>query len=377
MRKSLQWSQLLTLASVLFLFSCKKSDVSEEKAPAVEKRQSKVSAFINEAKQSFLQLQNRTARNQRNAVPKSVIWDRAYTSTYKKRKAVIAPLEFEKQLAFQTSFNPEKKNLSNHARLYMYKDSTGNFQTEVVYFFPEKLDAQTSVRFSGLIKVEDWNGNDIKAYRFRDNKIYRLQAKEDGRSSASGRVMAQQCYYIDWYDCVVDDFGNAGDCYLIGSQFLGCEEAGQNEEETDWINNDDLGGGASYESVTMPELNVSNSISSITTDLAGTTRTRHYKWIFLKGLGLTFTSYEKSTQQYAGGEWKFVDIKHQETKMTGLYAGWNISHSITGLVEYAGIYNASVEFDADVTFTTSVFRYPITRIAEYSVGNIFGINDGN
>lgn len=66
----------------------------------------------------------------------------------------------------------------------MYKDTSGVFKTEVVTYLPDKrfLEHKSS-GFSGIVKINRWDGRTVNTYLYKNNKIYKFKVDRQKISS--------------------------------------------------------------------------------------------------------------------------------------------------------------------------------------------------
>jgi len=140
-------------------------------------------------------------------------------------------------------------------------------------------------------------------------------------------------------------------------------------------------GDTEYEDIppTPPDFTILETNESITTDnISSEERVRNYRWIFLQGAGLTFRSYDKSTQlKGSDGLWRFSSLQHVSDAMSGLHAVWSVSYELQGITPTYGQFHASMHFDCYVRTETSHLGYPIVHIKDYRIPKYWTINDGN
>lgn len=159
------YNLLVLLCIGLFSTTCKKQSPSSLQNP---------DPLIDKAKEYFLSLPPVAPRpdNPRAAAAKTVRWDRATVVNLSIGKAVLAPIQYEKDLFIRTTQGgPNNFHLSNLARLLVYQ-SKGTFHAEVVTGFPDtNYLRHPRGPFSGMVYVEDWAGNSLAKYLYEGGAI--------------------------------------------------------------------------------------------------------------------------------------------------------------------------------------------------------------
>jgi len=110
---------------------------------------------------------------------KNINWEEAYTYVAHTGKMVMLPVRFKKQLYAQVG--QQKLLLDNLTRLFVYTGKSGKKHIEVVTRIPDEAYLNNPAKnkpFSGIVKVNDWQGKFIKAYRFTGGKIISLGAPD-------------------------------------------------------------------------------------------------------------------------------------------------------------------------------------------------------
>lgn len=201
-------TNLLWLCLVLLLFSCSKE--AEEAVPKPE-----TAALIEEAQVYFQATQNtgQTATessNPRTAIAKHPEWHNAYVKQASAVEVVVVPLVTPAN-AYYTLGNDQVK-LPGKSYLYLYRQLNGQMTMEVVTTIPDATfitDGRKEKAFSGLIRVEEWDGSFIKAYRFSNGKTFQAnsviysqtthqtQAADDNIATNSWTTHCETTHY--WY----------------------------------------------------------------------------------------------------------------------------------------------------------------------------------
>lgn len=343
-------------------------------------------SLITEAKNYFSKKISESNANNykasRQKVSKTPLWDNAGIINFKRGKTVIVPLKFDKDIHFQSSFGDSNKiSLERQSYLFMYKGSNSRFKTEVVMYFPDKefLEHRTS-GFSGVVKVENWEGSAVNTFLFKDNKTYKFKSRAEVTSNKSNlKTSAEICYYINWYDCEELSPGSYYNCQFIGSDFLGCYEEDL-QEEISWINDDPLGGSGNYYiddpcvQIEKDNFNKESQGGSVASELLSTTisiidgfkKHKDPTWKCFKGFG----GWELISQEIGIIElvdvdddiWHWKSLSHGGISMSGsTLPGVSVSYnqgigtpSVSTL--YAGM---SLNFSVSYSFVCNCPNFPL------------------
>jgi hypothetical protein len=241
MRKLLfSQSLLLLLVTTVFLGGCQKENSIEEKAPPGMKE----TTLVDEAKQFFqTNVQNLPANgsNSWEKRNKTALWENAYIAKYPKQDLVIVPLQFNEGASISSQVSgDEKLELKKQSKLVLYKDKDNNFKSEVYTYIPDKnYRPGSGTGFSGLVLIDSWAGANIGNYIFKNGKYLPLQ-KAAGRTE-DGDIT---CYYLNEYECTVDEFGFILNCMQTNSTPLGCYNS--NNQYLEWLPPEGTGGVTYY-----------------------------------------------------------------------------------------------------------------------------------
>ncbi len=98
---------------------------------------------------------------------KSALWSYAKVIKFGSGSGVVVPIYFSKPLFAKSALfgYTSQLDINNLYKLLVYKDSVGNFQTEVLNCIPDSsyLNSNSNI-FTGTISVSDWNGNFSKRF---------------------------------------------------------------------------------------------------------------------------------------------------------------------------------------------------------------------
>jgi hypothetical protein len=200
MKKVIVTLSMLLVISATYI-SCRKLDPSP---PLI----SITKQFIEDARSEFYKTSNILASSNggKKALEKVIIWERARTQNSSVGKVIIVPLHYARKefIKTKTSTLPSIP-LDELSVLYIYKTKQGQFKYEVVTRIPdEEYINGTNYEFSGFIRVEDWAGNLISAYKMKDGHKYKYKLKQKPQSAESGTnknvnalAWIETCEYTD------------------------------------------------------------------------------------------------------------------------------------------------------------------------------------
>jgi hypothetical protein len=143
------------------------------------------------------------------------------------------PIQFSDSLYANSNLADTSSRISINkiSKLILFNDSTGNYHAEVVSGFPDTTFIKKKANnFSGVAYVQDWQGNFLRAYRFRDSQVFSLapqvdllvQKKETTESLRGTDYMEPDCTEIDWYSCTGTEDDPYQYCRYDFTQDLGC-----------------------------------------------------------------------------------------------------------------------------------------------------------
>jgi len=226
----LRFALFLLLLSTCALFQCRKDkNVSAITSDA---------KFLQEAKQYFETTVLPAAEpsldpNPRRKSAKTIDWGRATLTRLPEGEIITAPILFQKSLYFSTPLAPGIPiRLDSLTRLLIFKDTQSQLHAQEITAIPDSSYLNGSGgTFSGILMVEDWNGNPISKYKFRpDGTILKLNsaiAFAAADTAVSRRnidkttptTLTAVCYEIDGYNYSPDD-PNGG---VYWSESAGCD----------------------------------------------------------------------------------------------------------------------------------------------------------
>ncbi len=183
----------LFLFSCLSLFiTCKKSDLNLKEPANTDQ------TLIDSARAYFDNyVRNEPNLSSANKSPiKEALWNLATTQQFSIGSVVIVPLDWGENTFIKTEVSGEEKLKANSCTYFLaYKDASDSFHTEVVFRIPES-GSNSNDKFSGIVLVQDWQGNGLKSFRFVDGQIETGIGENQFTS-----FQQEECYYVDWYKC--------------------------------------------------------------------------------------------------------------------------------------------------------------------------------
>lgn len=221
----LPFLSLIFVSGLVFIQSCHKHD-------ALTTDNTASLATITKAKQYFesnvlpTQLSADTLASQPWAVlHKTPIWKMAYSAPLKQGSAdtlVIVPVSFKENLYLKR--NGGKLSLSAGLLTYllMYPDEKGGYHTEVATEIPDDsyvTDQTTTKSYTGMIRVQDWLGNFIKGFHYKNgvvNKYYGSSSTGYSQTNVkTPSTLEWDCTTTDWYNCFSLDGGANYTCNFV------------------------------------------------------------------------------------------------------------------------------------------------------------------
>jgi hypothetical protein len=186
--------------------------------------------------------------------PKSIDWQKAVCVTGSVGKIVVLPIESPDTIAVKVG--EYDLPLNKLRRLFIYTDKKGVKHMEVVTRIPDQeyLKSPNGSKFSGSVVVEDWKGDFIKGYSYRNGEVKRLSAPTFYENQAKATLAKKT---NEWLTVEIP----YGHCAYMKGELIGCVQYGirvyqiwvsptHDEQTIDWIDRDDyvtsvwMGGGA-------------------------------------------------------------------------------------------------------------------------------------
>nr|WP_321450555.1 hypothetical protein [uncultured Carboxylicivirga sp.] len=147
---------------------------------------------------------------------KELQWDEAYLRQLADNNlAVIIPILFEEE------YYPQKNNssysLNQLSNIMMYQNEEGSFNLEVVTTLPDSAfftDSTFDKPFTGLVLVENWNGELLKSIHYTPEGIFIDDKEKNSGPSLKRSTPNELCpIYTDWYTCSSMDGGETWSCH--------------------------------------------------------------------------------------------------------------------------------------------------------------------
>lgn len=132
----------------------------------------------------------------------------AYTTSTKDGDAVVVPVKIKEPLFLKMAQGTATISLGLFTYLLIYPDNTGDYHTEVVTKIPQDdniSQASAQVKFSGMVRIEDWQGNFIKAYHYTNDVLDKWYTSSSVSVNSGGvkvpAIAGETCTITDTYDC--------------------------------------------------------------------------------------------------------------------------------------------------------------------------------
>jgi hypothetical protein len=186
---------IFLLTTAIVIYSCKKD------RPFT--REEIKNELITDAKDFFQKdiLSNKEIilndQNYRHGLTKNLLWDNAYIRKISLGDAVIVPIKFGNDFQITKDNDTDYERVTSY--LIIYRDAKDIRHAEWVTLIPNLITQYASERFIGTATVEDWNGNFIKAFAYReDGQIISVKLAE---SNIYKQISLRRlnCYTIHYY----------------------------------------------------------------------------------------------------------------------------------------------------------------------------------
>ncbi|GCC50823.1 hypothetical protein SanaruYs_10410 [Chryseotalea sanaruensis] len=208
-----------------------------------------INPLISEARSFFeseLEQQQENNKHQARGFRKKIIknpqWHKANVRQLSFGEAVIVPVKFEKEL-----YIPKGKTsiaLSDLTYLIFNKNEGGKIKVDIVTSIPDStyLNAIGDVAFSGVVLVEDWNGDFVKGFIHKNGEVRQMIKNGEGELNARTETLPY-CETIEYYSCTAVDtpYGSYVNCVLEYSETT-CYSGGGTSD--DWSDYPPEGGGS-------------------------------------------------------------------------------------------------------------------------------------
>ena len=158
-----------------------------------------------------------------NKIIKWAIWEHAYIAkSTTMGEMVVVSLQYAKKYVVKTSFSGNQKQfLEDRSHLFIYKDSLGKYNSEVVTILPDESSIIFPTNpFSGYVIRENWTGESVAINYFRNGKSFRLAPRKiTVNQSASSKV---DCYNLNYFICPSKPKNDLSDFDKLFNIALGC-----------------------------------------------------------------------------------------------------------------------------------------------------------
>jgi hypothetical protein len=126
-------------------------------------------------------------------------WDKAWIREISFGSALAVPIIYQTEL-----FTPISKDsvttLTNTSYAQFYHNEQDELVSEIVNIIPD-IGSSENEEFSGIIYVQDWEGNFVKGFKHQDGEVYEMQ--QNNNPLENGRTTTEICQedVTDWYTC--------------------------------------------------------------------------------------------------------------------------------------------------------------------------------
>ncbi len=159
---------------------------------------------------------NSEARS-RKSFQKILLWEKADTRSLTKGIGVIIPISYSDER--YTAKGNSTVSLSQLSYAMIYKDQIGGqYHVELITTIPDEeylSSDQSNQQFTGIVNVEDWEGNFLKGFLYKSGEIIEF-TREEKKEAKSAKIAEVICITTDWYTCGAFSNGGNGttwDCH--------------------------------------------------------------------------------------------------------------------------------------------------------------------
>lgn len=245
---------LCCLLLVILINACKKNEeVKQPPTPA---------GLISEAKAFFTEHTlkdeplNLNSANPVHNLTKKPVWEKATIRKISLGYAVIVPIKYDEKMYLKTGKGDALLSIEETSYMMIYDDAKGNKQVERVTLMPYQSTKDNTIEFTGIIAIEDWQGNFKKGYAIgKGGKAARVKLSERVNFSKANYSRTVTCWSFTWYG---QNYSSGCECwsdiYVISSETFCFSDEGDVSEEVDGPGNggDSGGGGTSGGDYTPP-----------------------------------------------------------------------------------------------------------------------------
>lgn len=213
-------NSLSLLFFLLLLFSCEKHLQQPSIVSPIEFDAAKMDQQYKDQIASGRQKGNNKSTEKK--IKKKLRWNGNLVAKKGDESVLIVPFSMEEELYSKTP-NGLTLPYGYTSRLLVYVKN-GKYEYEVVTRFFDKndLSATDASQFTGMVIVEDINGNFKKGFRYTKDGVISLS-----QNTAGGRTNTETiCHYVDWFSCSVRNENGIPIyeyCQFMYSELKGCE----------------------------------------------------------------------------------------------------------------------------------------------------------
>lgn len=218
----MRFSILPIILLLLFNSSCNKKEQPNKPLTLSSDAINAAREFFNKEIKNPIEQLNRSGQLQ------TPIWEEAVTKHFKGGigEVVIVPFNFAEKGYVKINNNPTEFIIEEISRLLIYTDNEGRKQAEIVTTLPDEgylNDTTTNKIFTGMIWVTDYQGKQLRNYRYEKNGIIReLPRVEQIKTrpvQLRERLPTGKCW-VDYYYCV--SAGGHTTCSYNYSKLVDC-----------------------------------------------------------------------------------------------------------------------------------------------------------
>ncbi len=140
-------------------------------------------------------------RSPRQEGIKNPLWNKAYIAHLKYGAGVVVPVTYNNPLVINSNFaKDEFYNLNTLTKLFIYQDASKSYHAELITAFPDSSYLhRTGEDFKGLLFVDDWWGNPINKFQFKNKTV--LTFSKNQALKADKQVNKKSQRSNDFYVC--------------------------------------------------------------------------------------------------------------------------------------------------------------------------------
>lgn len=191
-------------------------------------------------------IENRKARTTGSEDEKNALWEKAEYKDFGFGKVIVVPIKYQDPL--YPSFSEEGKSKQSKYRFstndfnYLVVSKDNSFKAIVAKLVPTEKYLEKSngrkkkVAYEGLFILEDWNGDFVEGFSYKNGKATnKLVNGKKARSTSDW-----ECWTYTQWSCASGDGGQTWNCSEMYSNTY-CSGGPANEDQ--WIDPDYSGGG--------------------------------------------------------------------------------------------------------------------------------------